>query len=129
MINLMYLVLLALLALQVSNTVLDKFIFIEKSLQLSNNVTERVNQKMMDAISKVADMKTHKKPIQEAYSDAKIVKNRTQDVIRLIDEMKHEIREIALPDPETGELKYKDSYDEQMNYTIGPEGEKTGKSL
>lgn len=128
MINLMYLVLLALLALQVSNTVLDKFIFIEKSLQLSNNVTERVNEKMMDAISKVAEVKTHKKPIQEAYADAKDIKYKTNKVIGLIQQMKSKIREVAAPDPETGELKYKDSYDEQMNYTIGPEGEKSGKA-
>ncbi|MEH0158712.1 gliding motility protein GldM [Limibacter armeniacum] len=128
MINLMYLVLLALLALQVSNTVLDKFIFIEKSLQFSNNITEKENDKMMDAISKVATAKKQQNPIQEAFDDAQAIKTRTNEVTGLIKGMKDKIRELAGEDPETGELTDKANYDGQMNFTIGPEGKKNGKA-
>jgi gliding motility-associated protein GldM len=48
MVGLMYLVLTALLALQVSNTILDKFVFIDESLQYSVEITRKNTDKQIE---------------------------------------------------------------------------------
>ena len=55
MINLMYLVLTALLALNVSAEVMNAFFTLEKSMIVSNDIVSRSNQKVLEAIQAEAD--------------------------------------------------------------------------
>lgn len=126
MIGLMYLVLLAMLALQVSGTVLDKFIFIDKSLEFSNHTIEVDNAKKIESIASVANAKKGKEAIVEVYNDANGIKEKSEEVISFLRQIKAEITKFGEPDPETGEIKNKSGYDKSMNYTIGPEGSKKG---
>ena len=50
MVGMMYLVLTALLALNVSNTIIDKFVFINESLVSANNETQDRNIQIMESI-------------------------------------------------------------------------------
>ncbi|MEH0158710.1 gliding motility protein GldM [Limibacter armeniacum] len=126
MIGLMYLVLLAMLALQVSNTVLDKFMFIESSFDFSNNITSTANEQVVSKIASVANQKKDNKETAALLDDATAIRNKTKEVISFINEMKSKITEIAGPDIETGELKDKAGYDGQMLYTLGPGDSKSG---
>ena len=55
MVGMMYLVLTALLALQVSNAVLDKFIFIEQSLRHSVEITSKGNKNIVEGIKNAVE--------------------------------------------------------------------------
>lgn len=55
MIGMMYLVLTALLAMNVSSTVIDKFVFLNDSLVRANNETEERNIQLVDGIKKTVD--------------------------------------------------------------------------
>ena len=54
MIGMMYLVLIALLALQIKDTVLEKFVLMEAGLQSSNAVYEASSRQIVQSISKAA---------------------------------------------------------------------------
>ncbi len=81
MIGMMYLVLTALLALQVSNTVLEKFIFINRSLE--NTVTESNagNTDVVSRIQKQVDDAGKRKADVAVLDKAREVRERTQKVI------------------------------------------------
>lgn len=70
MINLMYLVLTALLALNVSAEVMNAFFSLDKGLKQSRTIVEKTNDQVMEAINKQAD--AYKTDINEKYrSNAK----------------------------------------------------------
>jgi gliding motility-associated protein GldM len=129
MINMMYLVLTALLALQVSNAVLDKFVFIDRSLQNSLKIARQASSNTLEGI--------RKKATESGRGDDMAVLKRAETVKKLTDETQAEIDKIRkelLADgrdwnPEIG------AYPEAKNYDIinkmmliGPEatGEKGG---
>jgi gliding motility-associated protein GldM len=129
MIGLMYLVLTALLALQVSNAVLEKFIFIDESLQHSVHVSRDASSKVLEAMKKkVADEGNDARDL--AYlKKAEGVKEETSKMIGEIEKLRSELIEFTGGrDPKTGELKNGKDYDMVMNYMIGPEGSKSGKA-
>jgi gliding motility-associated protein GldM len=66
MINLMYLVLTALLALNVSAEVMNAFFSLDKGLKNSRNIVESSNDKLMESINKQAD--AYKNPNNAKYS-------------------------------------------------------------
>jgi gliding motility-associated protein GldM len=120
MIGMMYLVLTALLALQVSNAVLDKFIFIDQALQQSTKVTQNTNQNIFEGIT-TAVTESGSRPKDVAVLDkAKQISKRTG-------EMMHELEDVRIQltdktggiDPETGRLKAEKDYDKLMLYMIG----------
>jgi gliding motility-associated protein GldM len=129
MIGLMYLVLTALLALQVSNAVLEKFVFIDESLQhsvhvsrdASTKVYEGMKQKVKDEGNSASDLAYLKK--------AGEVKEETNKMIQEIEKLRNELVEVTGGrDPKTGELKNGKDYDMVMNHMIGAEGSKSGKA-
>ncbi len=67
MINLMYLVLTALLALNVSAEVMNAFFSLDKGLKGSRNIVEKSNETIMENINKQAD--AYKKPENEKYRE------------------------------------------------------------
>jgi gliding motility-associated protein GldM len=128
MIGMMYLVLTALLALQVSNAVLDKFIFIDSSLKQSVEATRDGNNRRIQAIEAQVE-KRGGKPNDKAILDkANLAHTLTNDMIAYIEDMRTKIIEITGGYTEDGKLVGGKDYDAQMAYTIGPEGKKNGRA-
>lgn len=94
MIGMMYLVLTALLALNVSKAILDAFVAIEENIQISNvNEYGRGEEKRMD-LKEVAEDKTNPEAMKKAISLLKVVAQvdkMTAENIKMIDDLKLEI--------------------------------------
>jgi gliding motility-associated protein GldM len=71
MINLMYLVLTALLALNVSAEVMNAFFTIDKSIENTNGILSTSNEKTLEGLSKVVREKTNYKPLYDAARQAR----------------------------------------------------------
>ncbi len=126
MIGMMYLVLTALLALQVSNSVLDKFIFIDQSLQHSYKINMESNEKLVKGINEKVK-KNGEKPRDKAVLDKTMkVREWTNAVNSELDNIYKKIIEVSGGYTEDGQLAGAKDYDKQMNYTLGPEGSKNG---
>jgi gliding motility-associated protein GldM len=87
MIGMMYLVLTALLALQVSNAVLEKFAIINETLV---KLIEDGTKKNSDQLAQIVkDGSSSNKPsVQEAVNNAKIVREKTAVIIKYIEDLK-----------------------------------------
>lgn len=129
MINMMYLVLTALLALQVSNSVLDKFVFIDRSLQNSLSVARKASSSTLAGMKGKAE--ETKNPDDMAFvRRAEKAKKLTDDIQAEISKIRAELLKDGRDwNPETS------SYPEAKNYDIinkmmliGPDatGEKGG---
>lgn len=94
MIGMMYLVLTALLALNVSKAILDAFVAIEENIQISNvNEYGRGEEKRMD-LKEVAEDKTNPEAMKKAIALLKVVDQvdkMTAENIKMIDDMKLEV--------------------------------------
>ena len=129
MIGMMYLVLTALLALQVSNTVLQKFIFIDQSLRESVNSTRSQNNVRLQAIQAQVEKKGNKARDVDVLNRAKKAHDLTNEMQEYLATFRSTIIEKSGGrDPETQELKGAKDYDKQMAYTLGPEGQKSGEA-
>lgn len=127
MIGLMYLVLTALLALQVSNAVLEKFVFIDESLRHSVHVSRDASGNVLKAM-KAAVEKEGNRPMDLSYLDkANKVKEATSTILGEIDKMREDLIAHTGGREENGELKNGKDYDMVMNFMIGAEGSKSGK--
>lgn len=103
MINLMYLVLTALLALQVSSSIIDKFLYIKKSLDVTANETKQANDRALQFFQKDTvgvNLKEHENKVQAI----KRVQELTNKRIELIASLEDLIITQAAKgkDPETG---------------------------
>lgn len=110
MINLMYLVLTALLAMNVSNEILNAFKTIGRSITNSNKSVEVRNQAVTGAFQKyIDDPKTNeekKKKVTAAMALADEVNQKTAAIVSQIEGYKRQIQEAAGGiDPETQEIK------------------------
>jgi gliding motility-associated protein GldM len=88
MIGMMYLVLTALLALQVTSSVLDKFIFINKSLEHAVARMQEDNQTTVQAIQQEVEKKGNREDDVKVLETAKDVRARTRELSKYIDETK-----------------------------------------
>ncbi len=123
MINMMYLVLTALLALQVSNSVLEKFQFIDESLQHTVSLTSENNGKVLAGIKSKVEKDGNRPADLAVLRKSEEVRKLTEAPMAKINEMRKVIAELAGGiDPETGMYANGKDYDAQMNYTIGVEG-------
>ncbi|TAH17645.1 MAG: gliding motility protein GldM [Cytophagales bacterium] len=129
MVGMMYLVLTALLALQVSNAVLEKFVFIDESLQHSMHVSRDASVNVYKGM-KAAVEKEGNRASDLVYLDkANKVKEETSTMIHEIEKMREDLVAAAGGrDEKTGELKNAKDYDMVMAFMIGPEGSKSGKA-
>lgn len=97
MINLMYLVLTALLALNVSAEVMTAFFTIDKGITNSNNIVENTNQTIMRNID--AQVEAYNNELNQGYlAKAKEAKQVSEDFVTYVDELKKELFE-KLGDP------------------------------
>ena len=124
MINMMYLVLLAILALNVSPEVLDAFTRVRQQLKLS---AEDVNQGSMDFISSMKaeidrEIKNEGKRDNEGLKDTlDQIRARTMSILSLIAEHNQEMEKMAKYDEEEGDYTFKDEAEKNYRYWMGNE--------
>jgi gliding motility-associated protein GldM len=135
MIGMMYLVLTALLALNVSKEILNAFITIEEGLNVTNTNFDGKNGILYDKFEKaLGENKTKTQPF---YDKAITAKAKAAEICKYIDELKSEIyadvQKVPKEAADTFQLKYldsKDNYDIPTHLLIGENPEAaTGKAV
>ena len=127
MIGMMYLVLTALLALQVSDALLQKFALLNSSLEMANQSSLNKNKGMVQGIEeRIKDL-----PNPAAYADvlkkANEVRKTTDALVGHIENLKGQVLEAAGGiDPETGNIK--NPKEEEKIYEIMVGGTKQGEA-
>jgi gliding motility-associated protein GldM len=91
MIGLMYLVLTALLALQVSNTILDKFVFIDESLQYSVEITRKNTEKQIEGGKLLVEKQGNTPKDVALLKKAEDVKARTEAVYGYLNKIRTDL--------------------------------------
>jgi len=102
MIGLMYLVLTALLALQVSNTILDKFVFIDESLQYSVEVTRKTTDKQIKGGGELVEKQGNTPKDVALLKKAEEVKKKSDEVFSYIQSLRTKLIELSGGTDETG---------------------------
>lgn len=102
MIGLMYLVLTALLALQVSNTILDKFVFIDESLQYSVEVTRKTTDKQIKGGGELVEKQGNTPKDVALLKKAEEVKKKSDEVFSYIQGLRTKLIELSGGTDETG---------------------------
>lgn len=107
MINMMYLVLTAMLALQISNAILEKFLLLDNSLDQANKAADTSNKRTLDAMNEAVDKSGNKPEYRALYNNAVEVRKQTGEIISYIEGLKEIIRNEAGGgiDPETNQIK------------------------
>ena len=95
MIGMMYMVLTALLALQVSSSVLEKFILINKSLEQGVSSKMEENARVLERIQTIVKETGNRKDDVKVLKTALSVRKETQQVIRYIDGLKEQLVTIS----------------------------------
>lgn len=120
MIGMMYLVLTALLALQVQNEVLEKFYFIDDSLQSAKQIALSTNQKVVESMQKQVKEKGSDPRDVQVLTKAGKVQAETKAMIERIQEIRNTIiSEMGAMDPETGAYPQGDKYDDINRLMLG----------
>lgn len=127
MINLMYVVLMAMLAINVSSEVLDGFSIVEKSLARTTEQTQKENMALYDALDKQYSSNATK--TKEWYIKAEMVKDKSQHLFDLITEIKHLIAiEADGSKADVNNLQNKESMEATAQVMIAP-GKQWGDKL
>lgn len=114
MINLMYLVLTAMLALNVSAEIINAFFSLEKGIKTTNGVIEKSNKQTLDGMASLVDMKKNLVPMYE-YA---------QKVQPLVDEFNAKIDAYRNEMVEASGGLYPDPYPDNPKYAGKPKGYK-----
>jgi gliding motility-associated protein GldM len=112
MIGMMYLVLTALLALQVSNTVLEKFIFIDNSLEQSADGSKIQNANTVERIKSAVEESGNRKEDVAVLEKAREVRAQTNKVLNELDSLKNQFVVLTGGTDEDGTYKGGKSEDE-----------------
>ena len=132
MIGMMYLVLTALLALNVSKEILNAFVIVEDGLNKTNDNFDGKNGVLYSKFAK-ADTDNHKKT-GPWYEKAKEVRKEAADLCKMVDDIKSDLymQVQGLPSKavsDTFKLKQldsKDNYDKPTHYLLGANPEEPG---
>jgi len=131
MINLMYLVFIAMLALNISAEVLDGFVLINDNIQENIRVTADRNNQIYSAIEESSSRNPEK--AERWNNDALAVKQKTDSLFDYIQYLKHEIaRETDGKDADVDNLKKMDDTNasNEIMLTVGKgQGDKLKKAL
>ena len=128
MIGMMYLVLTALLALQVSNAVLEKFIFMNESLERMATDYEAKNNTTLSGMSAEVAKRNNLPDEVAVLNAAKEVQEKTASVMDDLRKLKDTMVDITGGiNEETGELVGAADYDKVSTMMLGPNGK--GKEL
>lgn len=125
MINLMYLVLTALLALNVSAEVMNAFFSLDKGLKNSNLIVDSTNEQILTSINKQAD--SYKNERNEKFRQAAIEANKiTTDFSNYVDDVWTQLFNAAGGPSELDPTKPKREKDKDVTtrlLVLGPEGD------
>ncbi len=111
MINLMYLVLTAMLALNVSSEILHAFEVINNSITSSNSSIEQKNEEIYDIFQEKLNDPVEKDRIRKYHEKAQIVKAKSASMIAKLEEWKERVIAQAGGRDDDGEIKKKDDID------------------
>ena len=128
MIGMMYLVLTALLALQVSNSVLDKFVFIDETLQNSLSISSLSSKEVVEGIKAAVDKNGNKPVDMKVLTKAKTVQELADKLEERIYGIRDEIIKQNGAKDETGAYPAAKDYDKIMTYMLGPADSKNGEA-
>ena len=127
MIGMMYLVLTALLALQVSSAIMEKFKLLDDSLQNANQITNVNNGNSEKKIAKAVDQAGNKEADKAVLKRANDVRNETSIIRKYLHSVRDKMIEVSGGREEDG--NYKGSKEETAIevYMVGTEGAKNGE--
>ncbi|WP_266367547.1 type IX secretion system motor protein PorM/GldM [Tellurirhabdus rosea] len=127
MIGMMYLVLTAMLALQVSSALLEKFILINSSLESSTGAANRINQSTLESIRETVSKSGNRATDLAVVKQADEVRQLTSSIIGDIDAIKQQlINDAGGGLDEEGHIKNPSEEDKVAITMIG--GRKNGKA-
>jgi gliding motility-associated protein GldM len=127
MINLMYVVLMAMLALNVSNEVLNGFSIVEESLKRTTNNATLENLAIYDDFA--LQMKKNPQKVKQWYDKSEEVKKMSNDIYDLLDELKLAIvREADGSDGDVRNIRNKEDLEAANQVMLAP-GRGRGKEL
>ncbi len=106
MINMMYLVLTAMLALQVSNAILQKFVLLDNSLTQANSAADKSNEITLKQMDKSISDNGNKPGDRAVYGPGVDVRKKTADITSYLESLKEILVNDAGKgrDPETGAI-------------------------
>ncbi|HET8861176.1 gliding motility protein GldM [Marivirga sp.] len=128
MIGMMYLVLTALLALNVSVTVLDKFIDINNSLEVSVDAAREQNGNTLRRIENAVEESGRRPDDVKILNKAQQIREKTRAMVDELKSYKETFIEITGGYSEEGELEGKTDYDKVGDYMM-PENKNNGIKL
>ncbi len=131
MINMMYLVLTAMLALQVSNAILQKFVLLNNSLEQANKASDNSNNRTLAAMNEAVEKAGGKPEYRKLYEDATVVRKKTGELVSYIEGLKSTIIQEAGSglDPKTGQIKNLAEEEKVANIFVGPTKKGKGYEL
>ena len=109
MIAMMYLVLTALLALNVSKEILNAFLVVNESMESTN---ESISSKLDDAYAKIKmQYDLNREKVEPFYDKAQEIKSKSQELVEYLEALKLKLVEVSERKPveEVKELYYKDT--------------------
>lgn len=126
MINLMYLVLTALLALNISAEVMNAFFTINKGINNSNALVENTNVTMLNSIETQANAYEGNEQYQEYLQTAKDVKQISDEFVKYVEDLKADLFDKAGgPDPkDPSKPKRQKDKDVTTRYLVGIDQDK-----
>lgn len=128
MVGMMYLVLTAMLALQVSSSIMDKFIFLNASLENSFIAAENSIIATLEQIDKEAKESPEDKKLQANVKRANELRTRSKEIIDYMKDLKKELIEFAGDGiDEDGVVKNPKEEMKVEQTMVGPVGAKNGK--
>lgn len=122
MINMMYLVLLAMLALNVDAEVLDAFVSIKNQLEISVNAASELSDDFIGQMQSGIDEEIQKKGKMDnagLKDTLEQIHEKTEAMVNLLNKHILEMEELAGQDEETGEYKKMDEVDQNYRYWMG----------
>src|SRR5690554_3623220 len=118
MIGMMYLVLTALLALNVTKTVLERFVFINQSLERSVHEAKVSNEGTVTRINTAVSESGNREADVRVLTTAKEVREETDKLINEMDEIKAYLIEVTGGYTESGNLVGMDNEEKVANHMI-----------
>jgi len=126
MIGMMYLVLTALLALQVSSAILQKFKFLDDSLMTVNEKTNGENNKVAGNIRKIVEQEGGKD--MHIVNKAEDVRKKTGELIAYMNGLRTHMIETTGGIEANGDYKGGKEEEKIAQYMLGAEGSKSGEA-
>lgn len=128
MIGLMYLVLLAMLALQVSSVIIEKFQQLNDSLERSNNASSKRNETILAQIKQAVEKGKFAKQDVEVLNAANATRKETEELLAYLDSLKLTLVNNTGGKDELGNYNGAKEEEPISNFMLGSGDSKSGKA-